>query len=182
MSLDAPIPQIAALLILCQRGLEELHSARNTRRLLASGACEVGRNYYPVVAITHLAWIASIAFLVPPDAPISYPLIGAFLLLQIARYWVIGSLGRYWTHRIITIEDAPLVRKGPYAFMRHPNYAVTVIETLLLPMAFGAVALGIIMTAVWIAVLRYKILLEDGTLDRREREGAASGSQTISDS
>ena len=62
-------PQLAALLILVQRGLEELHSQRNTRRLLQQGAQEVGRDYYPVVAATHLAWIASLAFLVPPSAP-----------------------------------------------------------------------------------------------------------------
>ncbi len=166
-------PQIAALLVLCQRGLEELHSARNTRRLIAMGAYEVGRAYYPVVATTHLAWIAGIAFLIDADAPIFTPLLGAFLLLQVARYWVIGTLGRYWTHRIITIEGAPLVRRGPYALMRHPNYVVTVIETLLLPMVFGAVALGFIMAAVWMAVLRYKILLEDGALDQRERDAAS---------
>ena len=63
-------PQFAALLILVQRGLEELHSQRNTRRLLQQGAQEVGRDYYPVVAATHLAWIASLAFLVPPSATV----------------------------------------------------------------------------------------------------------------
>jgi methyltransferase len=161
-------PQIVAFLVLCQRGAEELHSARNTNRLIATGGHEVGRAYYPVVATTHLAWIAAIAFLIEPDAPVYYVMAGAFLLLQIVRYWVIGSLGRYWTHRIITLDNAPLVRRGPYALMRHPNYAVTVLETLMLPMVFGAVALGIIMMAVWVAVLRYKILLEDGALDQRE--------------
>jgi methyltransferase len=166
-------PVIVAAFLLCQRGLEELYSARNTRRLIASGGHEVGRAYYPVVATTHLAWIASIAFLIEPDAPIHYLIAEAFLLLQIVRYWVIGSLGRYWTHRIITVESAPLVRKGPYAFMRHPNYAVTVVETLILPMVFGAVALGCIMAAVWTAVLRYKIVLEDGALDARERNAGS---------
>jgi methyltransferase len=48
-------PQIAALLLLVQRGLEELSSARNTNALTALGAHEVGRGFYPVVAATHLA-------------------------------------------------------------------------------------------------------------------------------
>ena len=58
-------PQIAALLLLVQRGLEELYSARNTKALIALGAHEVGRGFYLVVAATHLAWIASLFFLVP---------------------------------------------------------------------------------------------------------------------
>src|SRR5262245_9801572 len=118
-------PQIAALLLLLQRGLEELHSQRNTRRLLQQGAHEVGRDYYPVVAATHLAWIASLAFLVPTGAPVYLLPLAAFLILQPVRYWIIGTLGRYWTHRIITLPGAPIVRGGPYRVVRHPNYAVT---------------------------------------------------------
>ena len=59
-------PQIAALLVLAQRGAEELYSARNTKALLAAGAQEAGASYYPVVATTHLAWIASLFFSFPP--------------------------------------------------------------------------------------------------------------------
>jgi methyltransferase len=160
-------PQIAALLVLAQRGLEELHSQRNTRTLLAQGAVEAGRSYYAVVAAAHLAWIASIFFLIPSSAPVIWPLLALFLLLQIARYWVIGTLGRYWTHRIITLDKAPVVKAGPYRFLKHPNYAVTIAETFLLPAVFGAFALGVIMTAVWVAVIRYKIELEDAALAER---------------
>jgi methyltransferase len=159
--------QVAALLVLAQRGLEELHSQRNTRVLIAEGAVEAGRGYYPVVAVTHLAWIASIFFLIPAEAPVIWPLLVLFLLLQIVRYWAIGALGRYWTHRIITHSGAPVVRAGPYRWLKHPNYAVTLAETLLLPWVCGAFALGVIMTAVWAAVIRYKIELEDAALAGR---------------
>lgn len=160
-------PQVAALLVFLQRGLEELHSQRNTRALIAEGAVEAGRSYYPVVAVAHLAWIASIFLVIPAHVPVIWPLLLLFLLLQIVRYWVIGTLGRYWTHRIITLDKAPVVRTGPYRWLKHPNYAVTLAETLLLPAAFGAFALGIIMTAVWAAVIRYKIELEDAALAER---------------
>jgi methyltransferase len=76
-------PQIAALLVLAQRGLEEIYSARNTRQLIAEGAREVGGVYYPVVAAAHLAWIASLFFLISPQAPIVWPLIAYYLVLQI---------------------------------------------------------------------------------------------------
>jgi methyltransferase len=160
-------PQLAALLVLCQRGLEELHSRRNTRRLLQQGAHEAGRDFYPVVAVTHLAWIAGLAFLIPPDAPIFVAPLVAFLALQVARYWIIATLGRYWTHRIITLPAAPIVTRGPYRHLRHPNYAVTLAETLLLPLAFGQVALALVFTAVWGSVLLYKIRLEDAALAAR---------------
>jgi methyltransferase len=160
-------PQLAAVLVLIQRGAEELYSARNTRALIAAGAREVGQDFYPVVAATHLAWIASLFFLVPPASPIFWPLIVYYLALQLVRYWVIASLGRYWTHRIISVPGAPVVARGPYRYLRHPNYAVTIVETLVLPLAFGALALGLIMTALWWTVLTYKIKLEDAALDGR---------------
>jgi methyltransferase len=90
-----------------------------------------------------------------------------YLALQGVRYWVIGTLGRFWTHRIITLDTETVVRRGPYKYLRHPNYAVTIAETFLLPMVFGAWALGIIMGAVWAAVLIYKIELEDQALASR---------------
>jgi methyltransferase len=168
------LPQLAALLILAQRGFEELYSRHNTRRLLRLGGCEVGREFYPVVAATHLGWIAALGLLVPPRAQASTPLLGAFLGLQVARYWIIGTLGRYWTHRILTLPGAPVVTRGPYRFLRHPNYAVTLAETLLLPLAFGQPALGLIFAALWGAVLRHKIGLEDQALaTRRALEGAS---------
>ena len=164
-------PQLVALLILVQRGLEELHSHRNTRRLLQQGGSEYGRDFYPVVATTHLGWIASIAFLIRPTAPLNLPVLGVFVALQLVRYWIIGTLGRFWTHRIISLPGAPIVVRGPYRIMRHPNYALTLAETALLPLAFSEPALAVIFTAIWGAVLRYKIVLEDQALAaRRGRE------------
>ncbi|HET7851455.1 MAG TPA: isoprenylcysteine carboxylmethyltransferase family protein [Methyloceanibacter sp.] len=165
-------PQIAALLLLVQRGLEELYSARNTKALVALGAREAGQAYYPVVAATHLAWIASLFFLVPADAPILWPLIVYYLALQVVRYWVIGSLGRFWTHRIYTLPGAPVVASGPYRYLRHPNYAVTIVETFVLPLAFGALALAAIMTALWWTVLAYKMRLEDHEMAARREVSA----------
>lgn len=168
------LPQLAALLVLLQRGLEELYSARNTKALLAAGAHEVGGAFYPVVAATHLAWIASLFFLISPAAPVVWPLIGYYLVLQVVRYWVIASLGPFWTHRIISLPEAPLTVRGPYRYLRHPNYAVTIIETFVLPLAFGAVALATIMTALWFVVLDCKMRLEDRSLDLRSADQRSS--------
>jgi methyltransferase len=163
------LPQLIALVVLLQRVAEEIYSARNTRALRAAGAREAGRSYYPVVATTHLAWIASIFFLIPSNATVSYVLAALYVALQAIRYWVIASLGKFWTHRIFTLEGAPIIRHGPYLYVRHPNYAVTIAETFLLPAVFGAIALGMIMGAIWAAVLAYKIELEDDALSSRRQ-------------
>lgn len=164
-------PQIIALLLLLQRGSEEIYSQRNTERLLAAGAHEIGRSYYPVVATTHMAWIASIFFLIAPNSEINLALVFLYGILQIARYWIISSLGSYWTHRIITLDNAPVVNRGPYRLVRHPNYAVTIAETFLLPIVFGQLALGLIVGAIWFSVLIYKIELEEQGLSKRRRAG-----------
>jgi methyltransferase len=174
MSLEIfSLPQMAALLVLLQRALEELYSQHNTRRLIEQGAHEVGRDFYPVVAAVHLCWIAGLAFLVPQDAPVHAPLFVAFVALQGLRYWIIATLGRYWTHRIITLPGAPIVTQGPYRLLRHPNYAVTLAETLLLPFALGQLALGVIFAVMWGAVLKHKVELEDRALNMRRSAGAA---------
>ena len=159
--------QLFALALLIQRGFEEIHSQRNTRRLLNEGASEAGASYYPVVAVTHLSWIAAVFLLVPVGAKMSVPLLGFFLALQVARYWIIFSLGQYWTHRIISQPAAPIVRNGPYRFLRHPNYLVTFLETILVPAIFGAWAVGLLFGVIWGVVLVYKIKLEDEALDAR---------------
>jgi len=168
-------PQTAAVLVLGQRGLEELYSARNTKALLAKGASEASASFYPVVAATHLAWIAALFFLVPADAPVIWPLVVYYLALQLVRYWVIASLRPYWTHRIITLPDAPVTQRGPYRYLSHPNYAVTIVETFVLPLAFGALALAIIMTALWWTVIATKIGFEDQALaERRAQRSTAT--------
>jgi methyltransferase len=161
--------QVAALLVLIQRGFEELHSQRNTRRLLEQGAVEVARDYYPVVAVTHLGWIASMFLLIPRGAEIIWPILVIFLVLQVARYWVIGTLGRYWTHRILTLATAPTVTAGPYRWVRHPNYVIASLEALLLPAAFGAFSLGLIMASIFAVVLCYKGKLEHAALAPRRQ-------------
>jgi len=165
-------PQTVALLVLVQRGLEEVYSQYNTRALLRQGGYEVGRDYYPVVAATHLGWIAGLGFLVPADTPAHLPFLLAFLLLQPQRYWIIATLGSYWTHRVITLPRAPVIARGPYRLLRHPNYAVSLAETLILPLAFGQLALGVIFAGIWAAVLQHKIAFEERALAERRSSAA----------
>lgn len=160
-------PQVGAVLVLLQRGLEEAYSTYNMRRLLAAGATEAGAEYYRVIVVAHLAWLAAVFFLLPADAPVLWVPLCLYLLLQVGRYWVIATLGRYWTHRIITLAGAPLVDSGPYRYLAHPNYIIMIAEIALLPMIFGGWLLGLVLVALYVPVVLYKIVLEDRALAPR---------------
>lgn len=88
-------------------------------------------------------------------------------MLQAGRIWVIASLGRFWTTRIVTLEDAPLVRRGPYRFLRHPNYVVVAAEIVVLPLVFGAWQLALIFGALNLGVLAWRIRVEEQALKPR---------------
>jgi methyltransferase len=90
-----------------------------------------------------------------------------FAALQLMRIWVIASLGPYWTTRIITLDGAPLVRRGPYRFLRHPNYWVVAAEIAVLPLAFGAWPVALVWTILNALLLRLRIRAEDAALEAR---------------
>ena len=119
-----------------QRLGELLLSARNTRRLLARGAREVSPGHYPLLIALHAAWLAGLWWLAW-DRVVSPPWLAGFALLQVLRVWNIAVLGERWTTRIIVLPGAPLVRRGPYRWFPHPNYAVVVGEFAVLPLVFG---------------------------------------------
>lgn len=166
--------QWAALLVGIQRLCELWLSRRNARLLLAEGGREIGAGHFPVLIAVHAGWLAAIAFAIPADAPVYWPIIAAYLAVQLGRYWVVGTLGRHWTFRVIDIPDAPLVRTGPYRWLRHPNYVVVVLEVALLPLAFGAWEIALVFSAANFAVLAWRLRLENTSIDRR-----ASKSLTI---
>ena len=151
-------------LIVIQR-LVELAIARiNTRRLLAEGAVEVGAGHYPLIVLLHAAWFVSLAVFLPGDSFIDPLLLGVFVLLQLGRVWVLTSLGRYWTTRIITVPGAPLVRRGPFRFVRHPNYLIVEAEIIVVPMIAGAWELAVIFGIANALVLALRIRVEERAL------------------
>ena len=124
-------------LVVMQRLGELVLANRNTQKLKAKGAIEIGAGHYPLIVFLHGAWLLATLWLLPAHPVISWPWLAIFVLLEIARVWVIASLGPYWTTRIISLPGAPLVKKGPYRFVRHPNYMVVAGEIVVLPLHPG---------------------------------------------
>lgn len=154
-------------LVALQRLGELVYARRNTRRLLAEGAVEVGAGHYPLFILLHGAWLLALLLAVPEDAPLHWPLIGLFAALLAARVWTIASLGKYWTTRIITLPGAPLVKRGPYRFLHHPNYLVVIAEIAILPLAFGAWEIALVFSLMNLLLLRHRVRVEEAALSDR---------------
>jgi methyltransferase len=153
--------------IALQRLAEVIYAQRNTRALLARGAVEIGASHYPVMITLHVTWLVAIFLALPHPAPIHWAALSAMVVLQAARVWIIATLGPYWTTRIINLPDAPLVRKGPYRFFRHPNYMIVVGEIAALPLVFGEVWVAVAFSVLNAAMLFWRIREEDAALDLR---------------
>ena len=154
-------------LVALQRLIELVHARGNTARLRRRGAVEVDAGAYPVYVVMHASWLTSLAVVVPAATPPHWSLIGVFALLQLGRIWVIMSLGGYWTTRIITLPDAPLVRTGPYRYIRHPNYLLVIAEIAVLPLAFDAVAIAAIFSALNLVLIARRVRIEERLLAPR---------------
>jgi methyltransferase len=155
--------------VIAQRVLELAWAQRNTRRLLAQGAVEHAARHYPLFVVLHAAWLACVAFAAWPDAPANPGWLAVYAALQIARAWVMASLGPYWTTRIITIPGTPLVARGPYRFVRHPNYWVASAEIVVLPLVFGEWLVAAVFTVANALLLRIRIAQEDAVLAPRRQ-------------
>ena len=91
----------------------------------------------------------------------------SYLVLELLRVWTVSSLGPYWTTRIISVANAPLVRRGPYRFMRHPNYLIVIAEIAVLPLAFGATAIAAVFSAANLLLLARRLMVEERALAPR---------------
>jgi methyltransferase len=161
------ILSILVLALVTLQRLGELGLARrNTRRLLARGAYEVGASHYPLIVLLHAAWLAGLGLLAW-NRPIQPIWLAVFIGLQALRVWVIATLGARWTTRIIILPGAPLVAAGPYRFISHPNYVVVAGEMAVLPLAFGLPLYGLLFFLLNAAVLTLRLSVEAKALTAR---------------
>ena len=154
-------------LVALQRVGELWYASRNTRALRARGGIEYGERHYPLIVLVHTSWLIAIGIGVRHDPFVRvFPLL-IFVVLQALRVWVLATLGPYWTTRVITIPGTPLVHRGPYRFLSHPNYVVVIGEMALLPLVFGQVTNALVFSVLNGAVLAWRIHVEDVALGTR---------------
>jgi methyltransferase len=165
-------PFAAALLglVTLQRLCELVFAKRNEAALLARGGIEHAAGHYPLIVALHAAWLAGLWWLAIDTRPAPIP-VALYALAEVGRAWVLATLGRRWTTRIITVPGETLIAHGPYRFMRHPNYAVVAAEILVLPLAFGLVAYALVFSALNLVVTAMRIRAEERALSS-SRESA----------
>jgi methyltransferase len=157
-------PGAAAFLafIVLQRLSELVLARRNTVRLLARGAREAGAAHYPLIVALHAAWIAALVVFGIGN-PVSLPWLAVFAVLQVFRVWILLTLGPRWTTRII-VTGEPLVARGPFRFVRHPNYLLVAAEIVVAPMVLGLPWIAALFTALNAGVLAFRISAENAAL------------------
>jgi methyltransferase len=154
---------IILILVTLQRLSELIIAKRNTSGLLAKGAIEHGASHYPVMVLLHASWLAGLWWL-GWNATIIWPLMLVYIALQAFRVWILVTLGARWTTRILTVPNENLVAKGPYKYIRHPNYLLVLLEVPLLPLAFGLSWFAMLYGVLNIAMLAWRIRIEDQAL------------------
>jgi len=146
-----------------QRLAELLFAARNTQRLRANGAVEFGQSHYPLMVGFHAAWLVGLWWLGSGE-PVHRGFLAAFVALQALRLWVIASLGERWTTRVLVLPGAPLIRRGPYRRLRHPNYIVVALEIAVVPLALGLTTYTGVFALLQIPLLMHRMAIESAAL------------------
>ena len=153
--------------VIIQRLVELLIAKRNEKSMLAKGAYEVGASHYPFMILLHvsffISFIVEVVYFKSILAP-HYSLLLVFLLLQLLRVWCLVSLGTFWNTKILILPGANVVVKGPYAYIRHPNYLVVCLEIAILPLMFQAYVTAIAFTILNIIMLSVRIPIEEKAL------------------
>jgi methyltransferase len=155
---------LVAFLII-QRLVELCFAQLNTRRLRGMGGIEFGAAHYPLIVILHAAWIAGL-FILGRDRIVDPFWLSVFVVLQLGRLWVIASLGRRWTTRVIVLPGASTIARGPYRWLRHPNYLIVALEIAVVPLALGLPVFALIFSAANATLLAHRICIENEALAR----------------
>jgi len=151
---------VAAVAI--ERLLELVLSARHAAWAFARGGVEVGQRHFPPMVALHTCLLVACVVEVHAAHRPFLPLLGwaafaAALGSQVLRWWCIRTLGPQWNTRVIVVPGLPLVTRGPYRWLRHPNYLAVVVEGIALPLVHTAWLTAVVFTllnAVLLAAFR----------------------------
>jgi methyltransferase len=154
------------LLVGAERLVELVVSRRNTKWSIAQGGMEFGRGHYPVMVSMHTLLLAScvveVATAHRPFIPwLGWPMLGVVVASTIVRWWCVAVLGKHWNPRLIVVPGAALVRRGPYRWLHHPNYAAVTAEVVALPLVHSAWITAIVFSIANALVLNVRIHAEN---------------------
>lgn len=152
-----------------ERLVEVALSRRHAQWAFSHGGREFGHDHYPVMVAVHTALLVGCAVEVgllhrPFIGWLGWPMLAVVTAGQALRWWCVATLGRRWNTRVIVVPGAPLVRRGPYRWLHHPNYVAVVSEGLALPLVHTAWLTAIGFTVANALLLTVRIRVENSAL------------------
>ena len=171
----ADLIAVTALVAILLMMLAELRvSLAHERELFRAGAIEAPDPVYSTMRWAYPGTFVAMAIegLVTASPPGLLTIVGVvvFAVGKAFKVWAIASLGTRWTYRVLVIPSAPLVTRGPYRFMRHPNYVGVVGELVAVALMTGS-RIGSPIAVVGFGVLMLKRI----AVEQRALSSAAPG-------
>jgi len=155
------------LAVAAERVVELVVSKRNLAWARSRGGREYGFGHYPFMVFLHTGLLVACVIEASHTAfipALGWPMLALVLLAQALRWWCITTLGHRWNTRIVVVPGLPLVDRGPYRWMRHPNYVAVVIEGIALPLVHRGWITATVFTVVNAGLLRVRISAENAAM------------------
>ncbi|RPJ72327.1 MAG: hypothetical protein EHM20_13895 [Alphaproteobacteria bacterium] len=93
-----------------------------------------------------------------------YFCVAVLILAQVVRWYAIYTLGPFWSVDVYEVNHHPIIKKGPYAYVKHPNYYAVLTEFIVLPLLLGCYSTLIVGTIFNMIILKRRIQLEEDAL------------------
>lgn len=155
--------------VIAQRLIELNIAKRNERWMKDRGGIEKGVKHYKWFIWLHSIFFLSMIFeavLNERNIGINYVLITIFLLTQLGRLWCIHTLGKFWNTKVIVLPGVSLIKKGPYKYVKHPNYIIVAIELFVIPFLVGAYVTAFVFPLLHVLLLKIRIPREEKALTK----------------
>jgi methyltransferase len=146
-------------------------SGAHERRMAGRGGEVVREPWYPAIVALHAGTLVAAPLEAvwrrrPPPAGLRAVALATLGAATALRVWTLRTLGESWSTRVTRFAGGGrrVVTRGPYRYIRHPNYLAVIVELAALPLAGGAVWTALAATAANALLLSRRIPVEEREL------------------
>jgi protein-S-isoprenylcysteine O-methyltransferase Ste14 len=96
--------------------------------------------------------------------PIFFIGVALMILGSMLRRWCFRTLGEYFTGDVKARTDQPVIRTGPYQYVRHPSYTAGIMMFTGIGLALGSWFSFLLISIASIATYWYRVTIEERAL------------------